>query len=105
MKANAMALPSHISPKEKRNHRRKARARRRVRRQYERSRSCGQKVRHARPHHAWLHIRSLGDPYLQPYKCRHCGTWHIGHPHLGDRTQAAIDKFVGEGIDRPRNGV
>lgn len=40
------------------------------------------KIQHATRKAAKLHVRRLaqeGDDGLEPYRCRWCGRWHVGH--------------------------
>lgn len=50
-----------------------------------RRRSCKRKRRHDTRDQAEAQLRSLernrfaSTSYMHAYKCRHCGSWHIGH--------------------------
>lgn len=54
---------------------------------FSRARQCGRKHRHPSEGKALAQIRSLAQrgadvARLQPYACRHCGGWHVGHRRL-----------------------
>lgn len=49
---------------------------------------CGDKIRHSTLDQAQRVIKAMrarGAAYLEPYKCRWCGSFHIGH-HAPRRT-------------------
>lgn len=48
------------------------------------TRGCGSKVRHVTRKKALAHLwrlvrRGAFLPWLNVYRCRHCGSWHVGH--------------------------
>lgn len=55
-----------------------------------RRKQCQGKVRHPNPQAAYAHAASLkhkGDVtgFINAYKCRFCGGWHVGHFRSGER--------------------
>jgi hypothetical protein len=44
-----------------------------------RAKSCEGKVRHSTMAGAWIAARKT-DEKVRPYKCRWCGSYHVGHP-------------------------
>lgn len=44
---------------------------------------------------ALLHIASLKEPGMQPYKCVQCGFWHIGHAGRIEGIQSRLDRLIG----------
>lgn len=60
-----------------------------------RRKSCGRKIGHdsqARAEDAIAMMKftkgKLYRPGLVPYRCRHCGKWHVGHIDWGKRWSA-----------------
>lgn len=59
-----------------------------------RRRACERKKRHATQRAAIAHLitqaRAFGNTAgLEPYHCRWCGGWHVGHPEGFKETVAA----------------
>ncbi len=54
-------------------------------RRRQRRNACTGKVGHAERNHALIAARktvrdSMTGDWLRPYRCGHCGKWHVGHP-------------------------
>lgn len=57
---------------------------RRIRRQ-----SCEGKVKHKSSGAAWIASKKTGDGNeTRPYKCKFCGSWHVGHRAHGKSTRS-----------------
>jgi hypothetical protein len=46
----------------------------------QRRKSCEGKAKHATEAAAVIQIQRSGERGLNPYKCKHCSGWHVGHP-------------------------
>lgn len=62
-----------------------------------RRRQCEGKVRHKTKADAWAAIRTMHRKHgycgnLQPYPCKFCGGWHVGHRKGGQGIYKVLDK-------------
>ncbi len=46
-----------------------------------RRKACTGKVRHKAIGDSYIHVKKLAKRgfFLAPYRCKHCGFWHVGH--------------------------
>ncbi len=56
---------------------------------------CKGKKRHRNRKGAMIHIRKLKEPGMQPYPCKTCKGWHIGHASRADGIQSRLDRLLG----------
>lgn len=63
--------------------------------------ACERKIKHKSEGAAFAAIRSMWLRYgigargMQPFRCSHCGQWHIGHETgtRGNRVNAVLDRL------------
>lgn len=53
------------------------------------------KVRHSSREGALILVRKLKNKAMNVYRCRECGSWHLGNSRQPNRVQARIDQLLG----------
>ncbi len=64
-------------------------------------RACERKIKHKSRGAAFAAIKAMWLRYgtgargVQPYRCSHCGAWHVGHEpgSKGNRVAAVLDRL------------
>ncbi|WP_395737457.1 hypothetical protein [Prosthecobacter sp.] len=56
---------------------------------------CKGKIRHLSRGGASKAIKAMQKPGLEPYRCKQCQGWHVGHASVAEGIQDRLDRLIG----------